>query len=551
MQWYRNLAIRAKLITGFACVAVIAAIVGTIGTINIHAVDDDDTHMYEAVVNPYTNVVELGKMLERMRLDLLDIATTASAEDGRTYRAQLAADKATLDSALAGLGTMALDAETKVPVDSVKSALAAWVPLRDHVLELAASGRQAEANRLLHGESRPAARRVEAGIDLLAGNLQRRGHEISDANTVRANKAGLLMKVSVAVSVALALILGFWIAGIVARPLAQVVEALEALAKGDLTARVTVNTRDEAGRLAAALNEAARSMHESIAAIAHNAQTLAASSEELSAVSTQMGANAEETTTQSGVVSAAAEEVSRNVQTVAAAAEEMGASIREISANASKAAQVAQTAVSSADATNATVAKLGVSSAEIGSVIKVITSIAEQTNLLALNATIEAARAGEAGKGFAVVANEVKELAKETAKATDDIARRIEAIQGDSRGAVSAIAEIAGVIRQINDISGTIASAVEEQAATTAEIGRNVEEAARGSTEIAGNITGVANAAQSTSEGVTNAQQAARGLAQMAAELHQLVSRFTLEAGARESVAPVAAAARPALVRAA
>ncbi|MEO8201873.1 MAG: methyl-accepting chemotaxis protein, partial [Gemmatimonadota bacterium] len=170
--------------------------------------------------------------------------------------------------------------------------------------------------------------------------------------------------------------------------------------------------------------------------------------------------------------------------------------------------------------------RLGISSAEIGAVIKVITSIAQQTNLLALNATIEAARAGDAGRGFAVVANEVKELAKQTAQATDDISQKIEAIQGDTRAAVSAIAEISGIITQINDIQTIIASSVEEQTATTNEIGRNVAEAARGSAEIAQTITGVAEASQGTTEGAAQSQQAAEELAGMATELQQLVRRF-------------------------
>jgi methyl-accepting chemotaxis protein len=182
-----------------------------------------------------------------------------------------------------------------------------------------------------------------------------------------------------------------------------------------------------------------------------------------------------------------------------------------------------------ADTTNATVQKLGESSAEIGKVIKVITSIAEQTNMLALNATIEAARAGEAGKGFAVVANEVKELAKETAHATDDISRMIEAIQADTKGAVDAIQQIGAVINQINDISNTIASAVEEQTATTHEISRNVVEAAKGSGEIAQNITAVAQAAETTTEGAGNSQKAATDLARMAAELQKLVAQFDYE----------------------
>jgi len=254
---------------------------------------------------------------------------------------------------------------------------------------------------------------------------------------------------------------------------------------------------------------------------AHN---LSESASQLTALSQQLGANAEETAAQANVVSAASEEVSTNVQTVATGAEEMSASIREIAKNASEAARVAQSAVKLAESTNQTVAKLGDSSADVGKVIKVITSIAQQTNLLALNATIEAARAGEAGKGFAVVANEVKELAKETAKATEDISQKIEAIQADTRGAVQAIGQIADVIHQINDISNTIASAVEEQTATTNEITRNVTEAARGSAEIAHNITGVAQAAKSTTEGATDILQASSLLAKLAADLQALVA---------------------------
>jgi methyl-accepting chemotaxis protein len=258
--------------------------------------------------------------------------------------------------------------------------------------------------------------------------------------------------------------------------------------------------------------------------VSQNSQALSAASDELSANSQQMVSNAEETSTQAGVVSAAAEQVSKNVQTVAAATEEMSASIREIAKNAQDAAKVAGAAVKAAHSTNTTITKLGESSAEIGKVIKVITSIAQQTNLLALNATIEAARAGEAGKGFAVVANEVKELAKETAKATEDISQKIEAIQGDTKSAVTAIAEIGAIINKINDYQNTIASAVEEQTATTNEITRNVSEASKGSAEIAQNIIGVADAAKSTSSGATDTQRASGELSRMASELQDIVN---------------------------
>jgi methyl-accepting chemotaxis protein len=216
----------------------------------------------------------------------------------------------------------------------------------------------------------------------------------------------------------------------------------------------------------------------------------------------------------------------------------MGASIKEIAKNASEAARVAAQAVRVTQDTNSTITKLGESSAEIGNVIKVITSIAEQTNLLALNATIEAARAGEAGKGFAVVANEVKELAKQTAKATEEIGQKIGAIQSDTKEAVGAIEQISTIITQINDIQSTIASAVEEQSVTMNEVGRNVTEAARGSSEIAQNITGVAQAAQNTTSGASDTQSAASELSRMAAELRQLIGQFQYEGRTDGAVTP-------------
>ncbi|MFO0803205.1 MAG: methyl-accepting chemotaxis protein [Gemmataceae bacterium] len=306
----------------------------------------------------------------------------------------------------------------------------------------------------------------------------------------------------------------------------SILDIVNAASRGDLTREIAVKGADSIGQMAEGLAKFLANLRGNVGNIAEMAQSLASASQELTAVSQQMASNAEETAAQANVASAAAEQVSRNVTTVSTGAEQMGASIKEIAKSANEAARVATSAVKVAEKTNATVAKLGESSAEIGNVIKVITSIAQQTNLLALNATIEAARAGEAGKGFAVVANEVKELAKQTAKATEDISRKIEAIQMDTKGAVEAIAQIGTIINQINDIQNTIASAVEEQTATTGEITRNVTEAAKGSNEIAQNVTVVAHAARGTTEGAANTKSSADELSRLAAQLQTLVSQF-------------------------
>ncbi|WP_161317062.1 methyl-accepting chemotaxis protein [Alcanivorax sp. DP30] len=252
-------------------------------------------------------------------------------------------------------------------------------------------------------------------------------------------------------------------------------------------------------------------------------EVLATSSEEMIATSDQMGSNAAITSREANSAVNTADDINENVQAVSTSIEEMGASIKEIAKNATDAARVADEAVSIAEGTNTTISSLGTSSAEIGKVIKVITGIAQQTNLLALNATIEAARAGDAGRGFAVVANEVKELAKETGRATEDIGQKIEAIQVDVKGAIEGIARISEVIHHISQVQGSIASAVEEQTITTNEMGRRVGDAAKGTNEVATNISGVAEAAKSTNAGVESMRQAAAELAKLSADLQTLV----------------------------
>ena len=329
--------------------------------------------------------------------------------------------------------------------------------------------------------------------------------------------------------VGLALLFVRGVARSVTEPLNQAVHLAQCVAQRDLTVRLDGHAGGEIGEINQALNRMVEQLRVNVRAIGLNAQSVSSASQELSAVSTEVSTNSEETAAQGRAVSESATQVSRSVQTVAAATEEMTASISEIARNASQASKVATHAVSVAERANTTVTKLGDSSTEIGNVIKVITGIADQTNLLALNAAIEAARAGELGKGFAVVANEVKELARQTTAATEEITSKINLIQGDAQSAVVAIKEIAGIIKEINDIQTVIAGAVEEQAATTNEISNNTQPAARGSAEIARNVAYVADAARGTMAGACQTAAAAADLARLAVELQKVVDQFRVD----------------------
>ncbi|WP_328468073.1 methyl-accepting chemotaxis protein [Actinoplanes sp. NBC_00393] len=343
-----------------------------------------------------------------------------------------------------------------------------------------------------------------------------------------ANETRWISIVITLVAVLIAATAAFFLARTIVRPIEKLRDRMAEIADGDgdLTQRVTAARDDEAGQLAGAFNRFVDKVAVTIRGIAGSTGTLTTAAQDLTEVSRRLQSGATEASDQAGSASAASEEVNAGVQAIAAGAEQMSASIAEISSNATQAAQVAAQAVHIAERTNEQVAELGAASNEIGEVVRLITTIAEQTNLLALNATIEAARAGELGKGFAVVAGEVKELAQQTAQATEQITARISAIQASSDSAATAIGEIAHVVNQIGDYTTTIASAVEEQTATTAEMSRTVTEAAGNSGDVARTITGVAQVAASTADGARSTQQAAANLSQLAAELSGLVGAF-------------------------
>jgi methyl-accepting chemotaxis protein len=532
-QRFGDLKLSAKILTLVAGALLLTVAVGLIGNSAVGNVQDQAQLTGVDTANQVSLSKDAGTALARYRRFVLQVGLAYHQADVDTAKAGMTQNAKTITDAL-----KTLDQQTPTPAQKqlIEDGLSLVTELQSVYQKRLAS--LAESTALLSGGQyralgdrvtryfAPVADEALAKTTALAALYSKEMTEAVAQGKSTAKSAVRTIWICTILGALLLTAFGYWIARRISASVARIRDALDSLANGDLSHSVPVDSKDEVGQMARSLNAAQASLREAMREIGDTSTTLAGSAEELSAVAAQVASNSQQAASQANALGATSSEVSGNVQTVAAGTEQMSASIREIAQSSSEAVRVAGSAVTEAARAGETVTKLGASSAEIGHVVKAITTIAEQTNLLALNATIEAARAGEAGKGFAVVAEEVKQLAQETARATEDIGHRVETIQADTQAAVTAIQRITQTIEDINAFQTTIASAVEEQTATTNEIARTIGEAANGSASIAGDVHAVAEMAQSSSTGIADAQRAAAELATLSTNLQNLVGRF-------------------------
>ncbi|MCZ2858563.1 methyl-accepting chemotaxis protein [Blastococcus sp. VKM Ac-2987] len=519
--------LRGRLLGSILVVALTTVGVGAFGIQRMSTLSDQAQLVYDKGAVPLEGLQELesdwwrlSTNVARAAIPTLPPETIAKAQRGTVDASEaLAAD-------IAAVGEMPLDPASRAAYESFATATQNYLAALGQLQATSATNpagmpallRTMNENEIVIAESLVEATEAAAAAARATATEAKDAYETARTLTLAIIVAGL------AISVVLALVVARGVTG----PVQRIREVLGQVAAGDLTVRAGRTGGAELGEMAESLDRTLDAIGNVLLLVNDSSTRLAAASQQLSGAAEGMRHNAQTAAGQADDVVASAGAVASSVDTVATGSAQMESAIREIAHNATEAARVAGQAVSVAENTTKTVGKLGDSSQEIATVIKLINGIAEQTNLLALNATIEAARAGEAGKGFAVVASEVKELAQETARATEDISKRVEAIQADTAGAVDAIGRISQVIGEINDFQATIAAAVEEQTATTNEMNRNVAEAASGTQGIAAAISGLAAGTQETNQRVEDAQRAAGELARMSGELQEAVGRFRM-----------------------
>jgi methyl-accepting chemotaxis protein len=515
----------AKLVLAFCLVLSLLLLTSGIGLWQLSKADDAADEIATNNLPSIELLGVLGISANAMRRVEYGLILSKDAADQATRVKRIEEYERKFDESLTAYSKMPMTPEEVKHIDGLRTDWTAYKQKHEEVAKLALA-HDVDGGLASLGAGRPAFDRLDNAVSELVLFNQHEaesGKRSLDAAVANAFRFSIG---AAAVALVAGLVLAFSLSRGIVTPVVEVKRVLEGLADGDLSRRSTASGQDEVAVMSATLNSTMEGLKTLVGGISHGAQNIASAAEELSAVSKQLTGSAETVSLQSNTSAAAASEIAQSMNTVSAGVEEMGASINEISKSAGQAAEVAREGVDAAAHATAAMDRLGSSSSEIGAIVKLITGISEQTNLLALNATIEAARAGEAGRGFAVVASEVKDLANKTGKATGDIAQRIGGIQADAQSAQTALARIRDIVGRVSEIQQSIASAVEEQSATTREFSGNINQVAQAGASIASGATAVAQAAGETTTGAGETARSAHELARLADGLRQSVARF-------------------------
>ncbi|HVW72098.1 MAG TPA: methyl-accepting chemotaxis protein [Rhizomicrobium sp.] len=555
MSWFQNLSIRSKVMMAFGAVLAVTTMLGVFAITRLSVVNDGAVEISDNYLTSATSLSQLGQNAVRYRQlqAAVLLATNATVKNNMLQGMATALSEA--DKGWQSYSPHIDPGYERGVADRFHSELTDFYAMNGKLMELVDAGKTAEASAFYTGPMRDLFNKFWADLQADETYQMQSGQKAAQEGAQAYSSARTLIMGALGLAAALCIAMGWLIVSGVSTPIRTMTGAMGRLAQHDLNTQIEgAERKDEVGQMAnavlvfktsmieadrlkaeqeeaqrvaaarsALVDKLTREFDQSVQAVV---QGVAGQATQMEASAQAMSASAEEATKQAGAVAAASEQGAANVQTVASAAEELSSSIAEIGRQVSHSSQIATNAVTEAAKANEMVQGLLSASQKIGEIVALINDIADQTNLLALNATIEAARAGEAGKGFAVVAAEVKNLATQTSKATEEIGTQITSVQGATQNAVNAIASIGKTIGEIDQIATTIAAAVEEQGAATQEIARNVEEAAKGTQEVSSNIGGVTEAANSTGAVANQVLSSARMLSQQSGQMRDLVQTF-------------------------
>ena len=551
-----NLKISLRLAALTLLLSGLVLILGGLGLRGMWSVEAGLKTVYEDRTVALAKIAEMQNGFQRIRIQVMTAVISQDPVVINQQQSAIAGVQRQIEQTWGQYMETTMTPEEATLAARLEESLGTYKTVRDQVLSQAAWGNAARATAMMAEEGQAAFASADAAMTaLMTFQVQEAETVYGQAQaTIRRNEltfvglGGVGLVVSFLFSVA--------ILRSITVPLAQSVGVMGRLAENDLT--VTINgqeRKDEIGDICRAVQvfkenalrvremeeahkaqearaaaEQRRLMHDMAdqfeATVGKVVENVSAAATEMEATAQSMSSISEETARQATAVAAASEQAAANVQTVASAAEELSSSIAEIGRQVQTSSAIVSRTSDEAKKTHAVIQGLSQAASRIGDVVKLITDIASQTNLLALNATIEAARAGDAGKGFAVVANEVKTLASQTAKATEDISQQISAVQDETAEAVTAIDHIVRRIGEVNEVSAAIASAVEQQNAATQEIARNVEQASQGTLEVNRNISQVTTAAEEAGQASEQVVSAAGSLSHDAEVLKGEVARF-------------------------